>query len=161
MGFSSFGGLVVGLATAVVYLRSVRAPAVSYLDAVAFIFPGAWMFGRFGCALAHDHPGVRSSHWLAVDYPGGARSDLGLLEMLFVIGVGLLFVALDRWRWWNGFYLSSFLLLYGSFRIALDLLHETRPVYLGLGADQWGGLGAIAAGIAVWVDARIVHGRRV
>ena len=35
------------------------------------------MFGRMGCSIAHDHPGLESDLWFAVQYPHGGRFDLG------------------------------------------------------------------------------------
>src|SRR6185295_13710423 len=72
-GIASFGGLFAGLAGGVIYLwRTVKAPAMwGYMDALAFVFPRAWLFGRIGCALSHDHPGMRTASWIGVRYPGG------------------------------------------------------------------------------------------
>jgi phosphatidylglycerol---prolipoprotein diacylglyceryl transferase len=51
-----------------------------YLDALAFAFPFAWSLVRTGCFLAHDHIGARTASPLGVQFPGGTRFDLGLLE---------------------------------------------------------------------------------
>src|SRR5260370_37083557 len=61
------------------------------LDIVAYATPFAWMFGRLGCALAHDHRGLPSTSWIAVQFPEGPRYDLGLIEFLFLIGMAILF----------------------------------------------------------------------
>ena len=60
---SSFGGFLGGLIGALLcfYLRARnedRRTKLAYLDAIAFVFPAALAIGRFGCALAHDHPGT-------------------------------------------------------------------------------------------------------
>src|ERR1035441_2548812 len=79
-GIYSFGGLLSGLAGGACYLRWTKlrgAAALDYIDVLAFAFPFAWAFGRAGCSVAHDHPGVRTSSWLAVRFPDGPRYDLG------------------------------------------------------------------------------------
>src|SRR5690606_7932138 len=47
-----------------------------------FIFAGVIGagFGRMGCFLAHDHPGIHTEFFLGVQYPDGGRHDLGLYE---------------------------------------------------------------------------------
>ncbi len=59
---------------------------------VAWAFPFGWVFGRIGCALVQDHPGVWSSSWLAVQYPGGSRYDLAVLEVFLLPVLALLIV---------------------------------------------------------------------
>jgi len=54
-------------------------PSGGTADLVASAFPLSWVFGRSGCSLAHDHPGMLSNAWFAVQYPGGGRFDLGLI----------------------------------------------------------------------------------
>ncbi len=151
-GFSSFGGLFLGLAAGMAFLHwgaSVRGDRKMwrYIDAAAFVFPIAWFLARMGCALAHDHPGIQAAGWLTVAYPGGPRYDLGLLGMLYMIPVMLLFVLLDRRPRAPGLYTGLFLLVYGPFRFGLDLLEQIKPTYWGVGADQWGGALTTLVGI--------------
>jgi phosphatidylglycerol:prolipoprotein diacylglycerol transferase len=98
-GVSSWGAAVGGVsAVAGAGLLYQGRAALPYLDVLAFAFPFTYALARAGCFLAHDHVGARSSHWLAVQFPGGSRFDLGLLECLAALGVGLVGVALRRWR---------------------------------------------------------------
>ena len=150
-GLASFGGIFGGIAGGLVYLWRRQVSAVAYLDLVAYVFPFAWILGRIGCALAHDHPGVWSSSWLAVRYPDGPRFDLGLLEVAYLLVILFAFGLLDRKPRPAGFYLGAFFVLYGPFRLALDQLHVDVVRYLGWSVDQWAGAAATLAGLAVWI----------
>ena len=152
-GIRSFGGLLGGMLGAVVAIRRLRltaAEAWKYLDGLAFVFPFAWAIGRMGCALAHDHVGRASTSWLAVRFPVGPRYDLGLVEMLFALLLGVLFLSLDRRARAPGFYFALFFLVYGLFRVWLDGLHESPPRLGPLTYDEWGGWIAALAGGAIF-----------
>ena len=82
-GQSSFGWVAGGILAGLLYLRR-RMPyrqVGEYLGIAAYVLPFGCVLARLGCALAHDHPGLRSHGWLAVRYPGGSRYDLGLLDL--------------------------------------------------------------------------------
>ena len=82
---SSAGGLAGAAAAGVLWVRRLRLDrraALALADLAAFAFPFAWLVARAGCALVHDHPGRLSTSFLAVSFPGGARLDCGLLELL-------------------------------------------------------------------------------
>ncbi len=164
-GISSFGGIFGGFAAGILYLRWYKgldaARMWSYIDALAFSFPLPWMIARAGCFMAHDHPGIPANGWLAINFPSGPRYDLGLIEMLYMIPVGLLFLFLDRRRRRSGFYAGLLLTLIGPFRIWLDHLHVTRPTILGLGADQWGGAIALVAGCVILVARVLLQDKTV
>jgi phosphatidylglycerol---prolipoprotein diacylglyceryl transferase len=100
-GIASLGGLGGGLLGGIMYSKlrgaSVR-ETLAKLDVIAFALPSAWMFGRLGCALVHDHRGLFTTSWIAVQFPERPRYDLGLIEFLFLIGLASFFFALDR-RW--------------------------------------------------------------
>jgi phosphatidylglycerol:prolipoprotein diacylglycerol transferase len=149
LGIASFGGLFAGLPAGCLYLRYCKAPVIPYLDALAFVFPRAWLFGRLGCALAHDHPGIASNNSFAVRFPGGPRFDLGLLEVFYTLAYLLLLKFLDNHPRGQGFYIALFLTTYGVFRLALDQLHESPPAYLAFTVDQWASFTAIVAGFAM------------
>ena len=102
-----------------------------YMDALEFVFPRAWLFGRLGCALTHDHPGIPDGVWLGVRYPEGARYAVRLLEVLFTLGYLGVLMVLDGRQWPAGFYLGLFLSTYGLFRLFLDRLHEAPVRYWG------------------------------
>lgn len=163
-GMASFGGIFAGLLAGLAYLhwRKLSASeALGYLDMVACVFPFAWIFGRISCSLVHDHPGLWSSSWLAVRYPDGARWDLAVLEVFYMLVVILLFLALDRKPRPVGFYLGSFLLLYGPFRVILDRLHVDVVRYLGWSVDQWAGAVTTLAGLGVWMFVYPIRRRSV
>ena len=159
-GLSSVGGIAGGIFAGLWLMRrsglkpsEVRA----YLDLVAFVFPFAWILGRAGCALAHDHPGILTDGWWAVQYPDGPRFDLGLLEFFYALFLAGLFQWLDRRPRRDGFYLGLFLVLYGPVRFFLDELRVGDAQYLGFTPAQYGCVVAVFLGGAVL--ARISHHR--
>lgn len=109
-----------------------------------YALPLAWMFGRLGCALAHDHRGLPSTSWIAVQFPEGPRYDLGIVEFLFLIGLAVTFRLLDRRPRPTGFFFGLFGVVYGSFRIWLDTLH-IQPMRF------YGGAAAVVIGLLGWI----------
>lgn len=149
-GMSSFGGMLGGVAAALVIMRWRRITGASmlrYLDCVAFVFPFAWIFGRLGCAIAHDHPGLPTNHWLAVRFPDGPRWDLGVLELIYTLAVAAVFAWQDRSSHANGFWLAIFLVAYGPARFALDTLRIGDTRYVGWTPAQYLSLAATIAGL--------------
>ncbi len=161
-GLSSFGGFVGGLVGAVIWSHRTRERLLPYADVIASSFPVAWVFGRSGCSVAHDHPGLVSNAWFAVrfplDFPGHAvpwsagevgRYDLGLYEMVLTIPLAAAFLVLRRNpRPW-GFYLAVMILYYAPLRFALDFLRVRDARYLSLTPAQW--LSVALLGLGIWL----------
>ncbi|GIW71230.1 MAG: prolipoprotein diacylglyceryl transferase [Planctomycetota bacterium] len=160
-GISSYGGFLAALLAAVLYVRRRlpdRRTRWIWLDQTAYALPFGWVFGRLGCFSAHDHPGVPSQFWLAVDFPpdyfgpgrGGPHLDLGLLEALFAAGICALLLVLGRRRRPVGFYLVLLPLLYAPVRFGLDFLRlpEVDARYFGLTPAQY--LSILVAGLALF-----------
>jgi phosphatidylglycerol:prolipoprotein diacylglycerol transferase len=153
---SSLGGMLGGSLGACLAARARRLPGRStlrFLDLVAFAAPFAWALGRLGCALVHDHPGVVSRHWLAVDFPSGPRLDLGLLELPLHLGLALAFLLLHRCTR-EGLFLGLFLAIYGPVRFALDFLRIGETRHLGLTPAQLLCAGASLLGLWLCLRAR-------
>ena len=178
---SSFGGMIGGVVGALLFFASRREidrrTKLAYLDVVAFVFPASLAIGRFGCALAHDHPGRVTSFPLAIslqtaaarDYMADAYAsaglafpesasrlgfhDLGLYEFLYLsLVVVPLFVLWRRRRRADGFYLTAFAALYLPVRFALDTLRISDARYLGLTPAQW--VSAVALAVLPFVAMR-------
>ncbi|HKQ69193.1 MAG TPA: prolipoprotein diacylglyceryl transferase family protein [Polyangiaceae bacterium] len=155
-GQSSFGGFT-GAFIGLLYWRfKFKAPTLAYADVVASCFPLSWVFGRSGCSIAHDHPGMLSNAWLAVQYPGGGRIDLGLCEMVLTVPLAITFLFLMRKPRPPGFFLGIMCIAYAPTRFALDFLRvqekdygQADPRYGGLTPAQWGCLVLLGVGIAV------------
>jgi phosphatidylglycerol:prolipoprotein diacylglycerol transferase len=121
----SFAGLAGAIAAALIFLQTHRITGLrrwQYLDSTTLAFVTGWIFGRAGCALVHDHPGIPSTSIFAVQFPTGPRLDLGLVEMLFTLCAALILHTVDRHPRRPGFFLGSFLLAYGLFRFWLSFL---------------------------------------
>lgn len=149
---SSFGGMVGGLLGiwVVMWRRQMSAAEIwRFFDLLIFALPFTLAIGRLGCALQHDHPGVSSGHWLAVQFPDGARFDLGLLEFLYVSIVAIVFAGLSRRRWPDGFYIGLFFVLYGPVRFVMDALRVSEARYLGWTPGQYASTFAVLVGLAV------------
>ncbi len=147
-GIRSLGGFIAGLLGAIAYCR-LRGGSLGetfrMLDVMSFALPFAWMIGRLGCFLAHDHRGNFTASFIAVRFPEGSRYDLGLIEFLFLIGMSALFLGLDRKPRAPGFFFGLFGLIYGAFRVWLDTLHiQPFRFYGGLFGCLVGLVGLIA-----------------
>jgi len=149
-GISSFGGVFGGLLGLYLNLARRGVPAremVRVLDVAAYVVPFSWAIGRLGCALVHDHPGIRSDSWLAVRYPDWPRYDLGLLGMLFLILLGTFFRLLDRRPRPDGFFVVLACIFVGVFRFWMDRLQVDTPRYYGWSVDQINALLLLSLGL--------------
>lgn len=154
-GLSSFGGFIGAFAGSMTWVWMRGHSFVAFADPIAYSFPFAWLFGRIGCSVVHDHPGKVTDFFLAVeDYRirGGAppwqvRHDLGLYEVFWCLAMIPLFLWLGRERRKRGFYLMILPLLYAPVRFGLDFLRATdvpqADPRLVLGILTPGHLGAI------------------
>jgi phosphatidylglycerol:prolipoprotein diacylglycerol transferase len=153
-GLSSFGGFVGAMIGLLFWRWRYQEPVLPYADTVASAFPVGWVFGRAGCTLAHDHPGVRSDAWFAVRYPEGGRFDLGLYEMLLTVPLAIAFLYLRKKpRPW-GFYCAVMSIAYAPSRFALDFLRIREGAtadarYWALTPAQWACFGLLAMGVAL------------
>jgi phosphatidylglycerol:prolipoprotein diacylglycerol transferase len=151
-GISSFGGLFGGCLALVLFFHRKRLAwpvRLAILDALGFAMPFAWAIGRSGCALVHDHPGMRSTSFLAVAFPSGPRFDLAVLEVLFHVLLAACFLVLLRAARPAGFYFVTFFCTYGTFRLLLDRLHVLPPRYFGVTVDTYAATLAIVIGLSV------------
>ena len=137
-GFSSTGGFIGAVLGSVVFFRFVRKRDYwVHADTIMYGFPFAWVFGRLGCFTAHDHIGRASDFFLAVQFPGGSRHDLGLYEAIWTAGIAALFYAWRNKPVRPGFFLGLFCATYAPIRFFMDFLRNTDLE----GADiRWAGL---------------------
>lgn len=140
---ASLGGFLGALITSLIYARVRKIPFLAYADVLVWGITIAWIFGRLGCTFAHDHPGSKSDFFLAVQYPGGARHDLGWYEFLFTLLVLYPVTRLlGRKPRPDGFFLMLVPILYAPVRFLFDFLRSTDYGnvdirYWGLTAAQW------------------------
>lgn len=170
---SSFGGIFGGMFGLWLYFR-VKGKRVNaenrlrYLDAIAYVFPFAWVIGRLACTLAHDHPGTVTKFPLGISLATRASRtyiryfymvedrlselpdmeqlswmgfhDLGWYEFLFTALIIVpVFLVLNRKPRQPGFFLITFLLLYVPGRFLLDFLRLADARYAGLTPAQYAG----------------------
>lgn len=165
-GLSSFGGFLGALLGALAWRARRRERLLPYVDLTLSVFPIAWSFGRAGCTLAHDHPGIHTSagNVLAFAYPDGPRWDLGLLEMLFSIALSIVVVRAWRSPRPLGFYVALTASAYAPVRFALDFLRAEAAEggdarYGGLTPGQWASLALFATGLWFAWQVREEEGR--
>ncbi|MCA2977155.1 MAG: prolipoprotein diacylglyceryl transferase [Myxococcaceae bacterium] len=151
-GLSSMGGVLGALVGIAVYFRRIGQPLAPYLDALALGVAPGWAIARFGCFLVHDHKGVKTDFPLAVAFPGGARHDLGLYDMLVLLALtGLLYAAARR-RPRQGRLMGALAAGYSLCRFFLDFLRASDLSYVdrryaGLTPAQYVVVGLFAVGI--------------
>jgi phosphatidylglycerol:prolipoprotein diacylglycerol transferase len=164
-GLSSYGGFIGAIFGAFAYRFRFREKILPMCEVICSAFPLAWVFGRAGCSVVHDHPGRVSDAWFAVRYPlqGVAgdgvvgRFDMGLYECVLTIPLAIAFWWLWRRRPLRpvGFYIGIMCVAYAPVRFLLDFLREREgaglvggdPRYGGLTPAQWACFGLLALGI--------------
>lgn len=140
---SSFGGFIGAIIGLMIFKLRLKKSVLPHVDIMVQGLVIGWIFGRLGCTLAFDHPGVPSDFFLAFHHPTGSRHNLGFYEFLYTLFV-LFPAALWTIRFANRPGLSSgvILLLYCPVRFALDFLRAYEGTksdirYLGLTFAQY------------------------
>jgi len=158
-GLSSFGGLFGGALGAYIFIHRRGLNLLQWLDVLARGFALAYVFGRTGCSIAHDHPGSPTNFFLAMNYPprdglpAGLRHDLGFYELIFWVVLFVAFHLLARHKRPTGFYLALTIVLYAPIRFGLDFLRVNDLSYLGLTFAQWSCI--VVLPIGIWLFGRI------
>jgi len=125
-GMSSFGGLAGALLGLWVRFRREPRVLLTLAEVLAPALVVGWVFGRLGCTLVHDHVGRLSSFPLAIQFPGGARHDLGLYELLYTLLVMLpAVIMLVRRPRAPGALIAWLALLYAPARFLGDFLRNS------------------------------------
>lgn len=174
-GLSSFGGLIGGMGTLVVYYSVIkRRRWWPELDAIAEGFFVGWIFGRLGCTVALDHPGSETDFFLAfrhVEHVAGHTEDhsacietwrhnLGFYEMLWTVFV---MVPMNLWLHRRkppvGTIFAATFMAYGVGRFALDFLRAqdisgADPRYGGLTLAHYLSVATFLIGLTVFVLSR-------
>jgi phosphatidylglycerol---prolipoprotein diacylglyceryl transferase len=152
-GISSYGGFMGAVGGLFYWCRRNQQKVMPYADSLGYGLAAGWMFGRLGCFTAHDHPGRLTDFVLAVQYPGGARHDLGLYEAIYSFFVTALFFILKRrGNQPLGIYVSILVTSYAPVRFALDFLratdvHGADPRYFGLTPGHYSSIATLVAGM--------------
>jgi phosphatidylglycerol:prolipoprotein diacylglycerol transferase len=150
-GLSSFGGLLGGVISVIVFFRRRPIRFADYSDAFALGIAPGWGIARIGCFVIHDHPGVKTTFPLAVNFPpsamatlgfSGQRHDLGLYDALALFAMTAVLYLLDRRGILRGRLLALLALMYGTTRFFFDFLRATDVPYadaryLGLTPAQY------------------------
>lgn len=157
--------------------RLVPETAMPFMDLILSVFPAAWIFGRSGCSVVHDHPGAIAAKgaFMSVAYPGAGdrpqwehfvdfyrgsvhRYDLGLMELSFTIVLSAFLALTWRKKLPTGSYIVAVCLSYAPVRFAMDRLRITDgeaadPRYAGFTPAQWACIALFAAGVgtALWM----------
>jgi phosphatidylglycerol---prolipoprotein diacylglyceryl transferase len=152
-GLSSFGGFLGAIVGAALFVRHQHLGTQKwpYLDLVAYAFPTSWCFGRMGCFLAFDHPGLATSFFLAECYTDGVvRHNLGLDEALYTLPIALLFLWLGQRRpRAPGFFVGLLAVLYAPVRFLLDFLRFVDVRYSRFTPGQYGAAVLLVVGVLI------------
>jgi phosphatidylglycerol---prolipoprotein diacylglyceryl transferase len=143
-GLSSMGGLLGGILAAFVWFRWRKIDFSQYSDPLALGLAPGWGLARVGCFTVHDHPGIRTDFFLAVNMDGVPRHDLGLYEALLLFALGALLWTLHRRGILRGRLLPLLGVLYGTARFFLDFL-RARPGDVPYADGRIDGTGLTAA----------------
>ncbi len=206
-GLSSFGGFIGGLIGVLLWKYYVLAPKVNlgpitlvwferrpvvqpvlpFCDVILSVFPVAWVFGRSGCSVVHDHPGARATAdaFFAVGYPfpdanlhprvdefiklihgNYPRYDLGLLELMFTVCLAAAFALTWRRKLPTGSYVVATAFAYAPVRFAMDYLRiaderGADPRYGGLTPAQWSCIGLFTFGALLLLRVRSLSARGI
>jgi phosphatidylglycerol:prolipoprotein diacylglycerol transferase len=146
-GFASFGGFAGAAIAIALFIRKHGADTFVVMDTLAEAFPLGWAIGRVGCFLIHDHPGTLSHSFLTVQYPGGSRFDLGLIEVLTGLFVEVLLLLSLRFLPRRGVPSTVVIFSYLFIRFWTDFLRASDLP--GSDVRYWPGLTPAQIGICL------------
>lgn len=152
MGFTWYGGLIGGIAAAVVISRRHQLPLGAVAGAAAVPLTVAYGIGRLGCLLSGDGTygrpttlpwGMAFPHGVvAIDVP---VHPTPLYEALAAIMIAAVLWAVGR-KWNPPAVFGAYLVLSGLSRFLVEYLRINEPAMLGLTQPQLWALGSLIAG---------------
>jgi phosphatidylglycerol:prolipoprotein diacylglycerol transferase len=150
-GRSITGALILGFLFA-----EIAKPLVGYSmppnDRFATLLPFTIALGRAGCLTAGCCLGLPFDGWCASRAADGVlRYPTTLLEIIFQLAVGVLFVVLVKRGLLYGRLFSLYLLLYGAFRFLTEFIRDTPKFLGGLSGYQILSLLMMALGTAFFL----------
>jgi phosphatidylglycerol---prolipoprotein diacylglyceryl transferase len=167
--------------------RKNPAPILALADLVMSVFPLAWVFGRSGCTVMHDHIGAvaEKASWLTVGAPSEdvgslmrpyqgppqfalvhgefPRYDLGLLELGFTILLTVFVCATWSRKLPTGSYCTVAALSYAPVRFVMDYfrLPENDVRYGSWTPAQYMCLGLFGVGLYLAYFTYSLHKRGI
>lgn len=142
-GFSEFGGILAAAIVALIFLRAKKLSVPLFLDIVGPALLLAEAIARIGCFAVHDHIGKQSNFFLATNFNGVTRHDVGLyLSLAAFLGFLFIFILEKIKKFAPGSIgLLSLIWFFGA-RFFLDFLKADDfpyaiPMYWGLTIAQY------------------------
>lgn len=157
-GFVVYGGIIVGVLSAVIYCRKKKLEFLRYFDLLAPSIALAQGFGRIGCFLAGCCYGRETSGFWGVTFPEGSFAPAGIplipTQLLSSAGdfliMGVLLVY-SKYAKHTGRIGALYLLLYGVGRFLLEFLRwDDRGTVGALSTSQFISIGIVAVALVLF-----------
>lgn len=124
-------------------------------DRFAALLPFTIAIGRIGCLTSGCCGGLPYDGFCAAhDATGASRYPTQLIEILFQIGVGIVFQIMVKRGALHGHLFSVYLVLYGVFRFLTEFIRDTPKSYAGYSGYQLLALVTMVLGAVVFLKRR-------
>lgn len=162
-GFVVYGGIIVGVFSAILYCRRKHLVFLEYFDLLAPSIALAQGFGRIGCFLAGCCYGRETESFLGVTFPEGSFAPAGvkLLPTQLFSSAGdflIMFLLLiySRHQKRTGNTGALYLLLYGIGRFLIEFLRSDERGSVGmLSTSQFISIGIVLAALVLFFRHKI------
>ena len=160
VGFTWYGGLIGGLAAALVIARRHQLPLGVVAGAAAVPLTIAYGIGRLGCLLSGDGTyGTPTSLPWAMTFPNGlVPTDVPVHPTPLYEALAAVVIAAALWalgmRWSPPAVFGAYLALSGISRFLVEFLRINEPALLGLTQPQLWALASLVAGVVLIVRAQ-------
>lgn len=138
-GFVVYGGIIVGVLTAIVYCRMKKLNFMKYFDLCAPSISLAQGFGRIGCLLAGCCYGRATDAWYGIVFPESALAPAGvkLIPTQIISSVGnFAIMAVLLWYYKRAKHTGNvgamYMLLYGIGRFLVEMLRNDSRGAVGM-----------------------------
>jgi phosphatidylglycerol:prolipoprotein diacylglycerol transferase len=153
-GITWYGGLIGGIALAILATRSHGIPTRAFSECVAPALAVGQAIGRVGCFLVGDDYGRATDLPWGIAFPRGTPPTLEPVHPTQLYEVTwLLLVAAVLWRRRRSspFLFGEYLALGAVGRFVIETWRVNPPVALGLTEPRWIAIGLFAVGTAMWI----------
>lgn len=158
MGFTWYGGLLGGTASALVVIRRRHLPAATVADAAMIPLSVAYAIGRIGCWLSGDgtYGKPTSLPWGTPVTHGVVPTDVAVHPTPLYEALGALVIAALLWSLAKRqppplAAVAGYLVLSGIARFGVEFLRINEPAMWGLTQPQLWSIASIAVGLALGV----------